>query len=56
MENISWNVFAASGRVEDYLRYKGESEHFVSEDRMETQQSSCTDRTGEGAVWEKPLR
>lgn len=52
MENLSWNLFTATGRVEDYLRYKGEygqtGEHGQEEDR--------TDRTGEEAVWERPLR
>lgn len=24
MELVSWETFAATGRVEDYLRYKGE--------------------------------
>lgn len=56
MEGVSWNVFAVSGRVEDYLRYKGENEHFAWEDRVEIQDSSRADRTGEEAVWEKPLR
>lgn len=56
LEQVSWNVFAESGRVEDYLRYKGESNRFAWEDRTEKQHASYADRTGEEVVWEKPLR
>lgn len=56
LEYLSWNVFAETGRVEDYLRYKGESNRYAWEKETEKQRSSYVDRAGEEAVWEKPLR
>lgn len=54
-ETVSWNLFASTGRVEDYLRYKGENGDFSGiENRNE--EPYQRDRTSEEAVWEKPLR
>lgn len=56
MENISWNAFMESGRIEDYLRYKSETKYLASEDEPQRGNTSHRDRTGEEAVWENPLR
>ncbi|MBP3544069.1 MAG: hypothetical protein J6J86_07560 [Lachnospiraceae bacterium] len=56
MENISWNAFMASGRVEDYLRYKREGKYPEYEDEPQRGNASHRDETGEDAVWENPLR
>lgn len=55
MKSEFWSVFEATGRVEDYLRYKGETSTLT--DKKEGQeQLSQRKRTSEEAVWEKPLR
>lgn len=51
MEDRAWDVFAASGKVEDYLRYKRENK----ENTKDSDRVLCG-KTGEDAVWEKPLR
>lgn len=56
MENISWNAFMESGRIEDYLRYKSETKYLASDDEPKRGNAACKDRTGEDAVWENPLR
>lgn len=56
MENEAWNIFAESGRVEDYLRYKRENRCPENERETRGEGLSLQDRTGEEAVWERPLR
>ena len=57
MGNGLWNVFETTGKVEDYLRYKGESSSYsTAEQEAGAEELNQRKRTSEESVWEKPLR
>lgn len=56
MEDKAWNVFAESGRVEDYLRYRRENRYQENERKPGQEGTAFRDGAGEEAVWENPLR
>ena len=56
MEGNAWNVFAESGRVEDYLRYRRENRYQENERKPGQEGAASRDGAGEEAVWENPLR
>lgn len=53
LEAVTWNVFASTGKVEDYLYYKGKKNDIGIEQKKEVY---CSEQTSEEAVWEEPLR
>lgn len=56
LEDKAWNVFAESGRVEDYLRYRRENRYQENERKPGQEGTAFRDGAGEEAVWENPLR
>lgn len=56
LEGNAWNVFAESGRVEDYLRYRRENRYQENERKPGQEGAASRDGAGEEAVWENPLR
>ncbi|MCI9539591.1 MAG: hypothetical protein HFG39_00835 [Lachnospiraceae bacterium] len=53
METVTWKVFASTGKVEDYLYYKGENSSLTTDKKKD---AYFPKQTSEEAVWEEPLR
>ena len=53
LETVTWKVFASTGKVEDYLYYKGENSSLTTDKKKD---AYFLKQTSEEAVWEEPLR